>query len=210
MNLPDNSASWDEFQWEKEFRKDDHRIAGYYRALAGCLDLPDEDEIVKGRMAQAEPVFASSFFGREQHQNMDEDNGDDDNSQAVQDTDWRFRPGAEACRRVADMVSSWNRLASSFPPGQMAGVLATTCRFGVLLERVYALSDCGDSPVALRISMVKRILASLNELIGCLNDWCSIIHKGSRELTDIIMQIQFFREAAVDSLAALRKENIDS
>ncbi len=206
MQYSENNHSWDEFQWENEFRKDDHRIAGYYRALAGCLDLPGEDELIRGRMAQAEPVLAASYTVKDQRLNFDDDAEDDENGQFSSDVDWRFKPGAEACRRVEDMAASWNRFASSFSGSHMPEVLAVSCRFGSLLEKVYALADNSEAPAALRISTVKRILASVNDLLGCLNTYTVSPHKNNKELADILIQLQFFREAAVDSLDALRKD----
>ena len=42
---------WNEFQWEEEIRRDEQRISGYFRELAGCLDLPDEEELIYGQLA---------------------------------------------------------------------------------------------------------------------------------------------------------------
>ena len=42
---------WDEFRWEEEIRQDERRISGYFRELAGCLDLPDEEELIYGQLA---------------------------------------------------------------------------------------------------------------------------------------------------------------
>lgn len=41
-----NGESWNEFQWEKEIRRDERRISCYFRELPGCLDLPGEEEMI--------------------------------------------------------------------------------------------------------------------------------------------------------------------
>ena len=37
---------WNEFDWEKELRKDDERIHTYFRELPSYIDLPNEDELI--------------------------------------------------------------------------------------------------------------------------------------------------------------------
>ena len=42
-SLKDN---WDEFDWEKELRKDDERVAAYMDELPRYIDLPSEDAVI--------------------------------------------------------------------------------------------------------------------------------------------------------------------
>jgi len=39
-----------EFSWEKEFRKDDSRIRSCMREIPAVVDLPEEDELLMGRV----------------------------------------------------------------------------------------------------------------------------------------------------------------
>ncbi|MBR5680504.1 MAG: hypothetical protein IKX19_07595, partial [Clostridia bacterium] len=42
--------SRDEFDWEKEIRKDDDRVHDYLAELPRYIDLPDEDKVISRRM----------------------------------------------------------------------------------------------------------------------------------------------------------------
>ena len=40
----------DEFEWEKEIRKDDDRVHDYLVELPRYIDLPDEDKVISKRI----------------------------------------------------------------------------------------------------------------------------------------------------------------
>ena len=209
MFLPENSTSWDEFRWEKEFRREELRIAGYYRILAACLDLPGEDDLIRRSMAQAEYVpaqFPAGEWLQDQYGGEEDEDGDNENPEArfAAENDWRYKPGAEACRRVEALAAAWNRIACEMEDKYTREILITSCSFGSLVEKVYALSDNSEAVVNMRISIIKRILGNINDLLGCLEHWRNILSAEDAGITDIIKHLHYFREAAVDSLAALR------
>lgn len=199
MNRWQYGDHWSEFQWEKEFRQDERRISRYYRELPGCLDLPGEDDLIRRKLAQTEPVSAAADTSREL--NFFSDDDDDDGG----DGDWRSRPGAEACRRAEYLASCWNRLASDLPDKLFPAALATSCRFGKILELVYAFSDNFDAPAAMRIGLIKHIVGEIGDLLGELEQWRRQARRELRGLNDLAEQLHFFRESALDSMAALRK-----
>ena len=199
MNRRQYGDHWNEFQWEKEFRQDEERISRYYRELPGCLDLPGEDDLIRRKLAQTEPVSAAAESSRELNFFSDDDDDDDG------DGDWRSRPGAEACRRAEYLASCWNRIASDFPDKLFPAALATSCRFGKILELVYAFSDNSDAPAAMRIGLIKHIVGEIGDLFGDLAQWRRHAGRALKELTDLSEQLHFFREAALDSMAALKK-----
>jgi len=45
-----DSDSRDEFDWEKEIRKDDDRVHDYLAELPRYIDLPDEDKVISKRI----------------------------------------------------------------------------------------------------------------------------------------------------------------
>ena len=47
MTDPFNDGEYrDEFEWEKEIRKDDDRVHDYLAELPRYIDLPDEDKVI--------------------------------------------------------------------------------------------------------------------------------------------------------------------
>ena len=199
MNRWQYSDHWSESQWENEFRMDEQRISRYYRELPGCLDLPGEDDLIRRKLAQAEPVSAAAEKPREWNFFSDED--DEEST----DGDWRSRPGAEACRRAEYLASCWNRIASDFPDRLFPAALATSCRFGKILELIYTFSDNSDAPAAMRIGLIKHIVGEICGLLGDLHRWRRHAGRDIKGLTDLSEQLHYFREAALDSMTAIRK-----
>jgi len=64
---------WDEFRWERELRRDERRISGYFRQLANCLDLPDEEELIYGQLS-ADLNICSRYDAQEFVQRQKETN----------------------------------------------------------------------------------------------------------------------------------------
>ena len=158
---------WDEYTWSKEIRKDELRIAGYFRALKNCLDLPgEEDMIFKRLMSQPElvPTGVSDPL-RTLKLEMEQWEDDPDENSAM---DNRRRNSFEPARRVEKLVVEWNLLAAAHIGCEYnQKVLTVTCSFGKLLSRIYNFADTEDSAgtLALRRSLLKHALADLNELM---------------------------------------------
>ncbi len=198
---------WNEFQWEAEIRKDELRISRYFSALASCLDLPgEEDSIYKRLMAQPELVPTGVDAKLADMRDIFEDSQDEDDEEWENTGDWRRKPGTEACRRVEYLASEWNALVAGAVTGpHLAEAVGITCLFGRLLSRVYNLTE-GDAstPVALRVSLLKRVLADVNDLLGALSGWSKRKNIPSDRIAWLLDQLQHFREAAVDSLSSFR------
>lgn len=198
---------WNEFQWEAEIRKDELRISRYFKALAGCLDLPGEEDLIYKRlMAQPElvptGVDASAAVMRDIFEGAQAGDEEEEGEWEGSGGDWRRKPGAEACRRIEYLAGEWNVLAAALEtPERMVRALGVSCLFGKLLSRVYSLTDGdGDAPPSLRVSLLKRVLADINDLLGALGQWNADRHVSRERLDWLSDQLQHFREAAIDSL----------
>jgi len=157
-------SSWDEFQWEEEIRRDERRISRYYRELASCLDLPGEDELIMGQLAGETDLVpkgcsADALRGRIFRDEDDEDEGEE----------------YDAPRRTSEIVLQTDQLASRWnvqlirdldPRGFLAG-LGISCAYAKLLARIIDFTDADEvQEKGLKISLLKRSLADLNELLG--------------------------------------------
>ena len=198
---------WDEYTWSKEIRKDELRIAGYFRALKSCIDLPGEEEMIfKRLMSQPElvPTGVSDPL-RTLKLEMEQWEEDPEENSSLEN---RRRNSFESARRVEKLVVEWNLLAAahvSFDHNKK--VLAVTCGFGKLLSRVYNFMDTEESAgtLALRISLLKHALADLNELMQ------SLVNFSGGDLLDIPVDfsekfftpLAFVRELIIDKLKEL-------
>ncbi len=201
--------NWDEFTWSKEIRKDELRIAGYFRTLPSCLDLPGEDEMIfKKLMTQPEMVPTGVTDPQRQLKNEFE--------QAEEDADWdeerrenRRRNAFDAARRVENLAREWNLLAASrFDWNSMPEVLAVCCSLGKLLSRIYNFeeTDDADDTLTLRISLLKRMLADLNEAVQVLDDFSNKYDSEAERIEEIRKVLAFVRESILDKLKTLRKD----
>ena len=96
--------NWNEYQWEREIRRDERRIASYLRELSGCLDLPGEEEMIFSRLAADRdiiPVGATADSIRSWcYSGMDENRDGEENSDN--------RPGKDMVELLDFLASEWN------------------------------------------------------------------------------------------------------
>ena len=162
MFNPASRQNWNEFQWEKEIRKDELRINRYFQALRVCLDLPGEEEMIFKRLMSQQDLVPtgvewsqqslSEFYA--QHDEEDEENPPDD---------FCHRAGYDLLRQLDRQAREWNVVFAAGLRGSfLREGLALTCRFGKLLSRFSNFIEIDDPEMrALKISLGKRVLADL-------------------------------------------------
>ncbi len=198
-----NREEWNEFQWEREIRRDERRIACYFRELPACLDLPGEEELISDQLAEnsspvpsgAPVVFRSRrLFEREER---DEDLPADEVTR---------RPGSELVSAVDYLASEWNILMiSHLRADLMMYGLGLACAYAKLLSRAADFADADpETALPLKLSLGKRVLADLNETAGRLDEIADLQHSLRRELTKPRAQLSEIRERTIDLLSALR------
>ena len=191
---------WDEYTWSKEIRKDELRIAGYFRALKNRLDLPgEEDMIFKQLMSQPELVPSGVKDPlRTLKLEMEELEEEAEGGAAWEK---RFRNPFNAAVKIEKSVAEWNLLAAANMP-LSPKVLAVTCAFGKLLSRMYNFMETDEEPetLALRKSLLKHMLHDLNGILTLLRDFNERSYDGS--VADLFKE--FF-----PALAAVREEILD-
>lgn len=200
--------NWDEFEWEKEIRKDELRIARYFKTLPGCLDLPGEDDMIFRRLMEQPELVPSGVRDPHRISMFDFENNDDEDF--TDDSRSRRRNAFEGLRRLENLAAEWNLLvASSLDERFFPQALAITCAFGKLLSRILNFSDVEDASDTrtLRISLVKRILADINELCLRLEEFKTLDALPTHVFPRFFEQMTFFREAALDVLHQLRSRS---
>ncbi|MBQ9087757.1 MAG: hypothetical protein IJY46_03150 [Lentisphaeria bacterium] len=198
--------NWNEFQWEEEIRRDERRISGYFRELAACLDLPDEEELIFGQLS-AQPDLVPSADAAESLHNWFTDNDDSDDEQF--DSVPAHRGMETAIIEELDMLcSEWNILtAVTMPEGLAAKALGCNCCFAKLLARASDFLDPGpDCTEALQLSLGKRTLSDLNDTANAL-DSIAASHPFFRERTPFFIgRLGEVRERLIEKLESLRRQ----
>ena len=157
---------WDEFDWEKELRKDDERVAAYMDELPRYIDLPSEDAVIMKHI-QEKPglvppdgdysgTFLDGMFDSEAESDVDFSE------------DWQKKDGAEFFIAASRLGRLWAQFfAAQTDPGLTVPAIRILCLYGKIMARSGDLIDMADDDyVPLRIALVKRLLSDVNDLMG--------------------------------------------
>ena len=158
---------WNEFEWESELRKDDARVAAYLDELPRYIDLPAEDAVImkqiqeKPGLVPADGDYSGTFLD-----NMfepEEESGEVDFTE-----DWQQKDGAEFFIAGGRLARLWAQFfARETAPEVTRHGMRILCLYGKIMARSGDLIDMEeDDYVPLRIALVKRLLADVNELMG--------------------------------------------
>ncbi len=201
--------NWDEYQWEKEIRRDERRISSYLRELSGCLDLPGEEEMIFNRLAADRdiiPVGATADSIRSWcYSGLDENRDSEEAADA--------RPGKDMVDFLDFLAAEWNFFISGiFEAGFSGAALGVSCSYAKLLAR--AIDFVESDPVSelqLKLSLGKRMLADLNELIAMLKKFRKTTEKEAvAEYTaEHIVHLLRLRTGAADMMTYLRSNPVD-
>lgn len=156
---------WNEFDWEKELKKDDKRIAAYMEELPRYIDLPSEDDVIMKRILEkpelipADPNLAldslDDFFPEEE-----------DPSPITED--WKTQPGSDFYMAASRLSRMWAQsyAGDTSEPVAVHGI-RILCLYGEIMARTWDLIDMEDEDYpALRIALCKRLLVNVNALMG--------------------------------------------
>ena len=162
-SLKDN---WDEFDWEKELRKDDERVAAYMDELPRYIDLPSEDAVImkhlkeKPGLVPPDGDYAGTF--------LDNIFEEDFESEADFTEDWQKKDGAEFYIAASRLSRLWAQFyAVQTDPRFTVPAIRVLCLYGKIMARSGDLIDMADDDyVPLRIALIKRLLADVNDLMG--------------------------------------------
>ena len=182
----------DEFDWEQEIRRDEKRISRYYRELAYCLDLPGEDDMIYEQLSGrcSDPVLAAANDDPLRQHRFDRDDDDEDGDPPPHHQ-------SVLVARVDRLAAAWCVLSASALNREffIPGGLAVACAYAKLLARVSDFADADPTTErALRLSLAKRALADVNELLGAMYELSSWQRQLKDELGHHISGLFFIRE----------------
>ena len=152
----------DEFDWEKEIRKDDDRVHDYLVELPRYIDLPDEDKVISKRIRRRGSTWDDDFAA-------DDDGYDDDYDDDIPEEDFaHHRDGSDVYTAASKMaIDLTEYFAVEKDPAVAKAMLRALTLLGKLMARSLDILRLEDGElVTFRVALTKRFLADLNELIG--------------------------------------------
>ncbi len=197
---------WNEFQWEKEIRRDERRISCYFRELPTCLDLPGEEDMIFNTLLSSPDLVPTGgnpdslrYWQRPEEYEEDEEDEAEDSS--------RRRPGAEVVDEIDRLATEWNVCCAATLRSTLdLHGLGIVCAFGKLLARAADFVDTDQETArGLKISLGKRTLADLNELVGGLERLRELQQSLKIEIALTIELLGHIRERLIDLVEQLRK-----
>ncbi len=197
------SHEWNEYDWEREIKRDELRIDGYFKALPRYLDMPGEDEAIY-RKLQSQKELAPAHGGNWQWPAPGrwEDDGDDNNAMSEEEiaADLRSRFGFELFARSERAMREWNAISVLELPVETA--LYTAALYGKMLSRIYNMLelDGDEGAVGLRKALLRRIAADAGTIAGTVREQ---LPKQDAMVNDA----QMLRELALKYLFAIGAKN---
>lgn len=161
--------NWNEFDWEKELKKDEQRIHEYFYELNTYLDLPGEEELImKKLMSKPELVPA-----RPDNEDLSFENLYDDNYELLMNSEWR-RDKNGIFPQLEQLGREWTLIFAAECSGRDFAIgMNILCRLGKLLTRNidFIEINTGEESPALKRAILKRLYAEINQLMGAFNDF---------------------------------------
>jgi len=164
---------WNEFDWEAELKKDDARINTYMRELPRYIDLPAEDAVImKHIQDKPELVPFGGDYENTSFAGLFEPPPEEEEDPAF-DEEWHKREGADLYIIFGRLAKLWAQFFAGFygrePTAAGMRILAL---YGKLMARCADIIDMDEEEYpALKIAIVKRLLADMNGIMGELRSF---------------------------------------
>lgn len=204
MKTP-SDKNMNEFDWEREIRKDEARINTYLNELNKFLDLPDEENLIMKKLQRNPELIPNNaalsninFSGF----------SDDDEEDFISNEELQKKEGADIYMQIQKLAYHWNNVfASEIKPESIPSGMAITCIYGKLLARLADVLDVGqDVLLNLRIALCKRVIADLSELAKHFDKLAEEQPEIKPVLDTHYSQLHIIREKLIDLLSKTREK----
>lgn len=204
MDHSSDNQNWNEFRWEREIRQDEKRIRQYFRILPSCIDLPDEeDSIINKLMAQPDLVPSNADLSSKEHSLDVFFEGDEEH---LDISDLKERHYSDVYLTLHKLTFEWNTiLVHDLRRSLLKSGLVTSCTLARLTARSIDIIELEDTQMnPLKISLLKRILSGINDLLGQINAFSRQQKTLRGRLDTFSHQIHNIREKIINILHETR------
>ncbi len=199
-----NNHDWNEFQWEKEIRQDEKRIRRYFQILPSCLDLPDEEDSIINKLMAHPDLVPSRADSNNTENSLDIFfEGDDEH---LDISDLKDRRDSDIFLHLHKLSLEWNIiLVRDLRRSLRKSGLITTCTFGRLTARSIDIIELEDARMPqFKISLLKRILRGINDLLGQINSFSRRQNTLKTKLDTLSQHLHNVREKVINILHETR------
>lgn len=204
---PEGNRNWNEFQWERELRREERRISCYFRELAGCLDLPGEENMIYDQLS-SHPGLVPAGADPAHWRMWDALAADREEEESFSDQPHHRKSGEDLVEQLDKLSAEWNLIfAGNLKETLQLDGLAVSCAFGKLLVRITDFVDAeADDLKGLKLSLGKRALREIADLCSRLQ-WIAE-HQPSLYAEVLLLNelLQQMRERLIDLINALRRD----
>jgi len=200
MDYSSNNQNWNEFRWEKEIRQDEKRIRQYFRILPACLDLPDEEDSIINKLLSLPDLVPSNANLNNAENSLDIFfEGDEEH---LDISDLKERRYSDIYLNLHKLSLEWNIIfIHDLRRSLRKSGLITTCAMGRLIARSIDIIELEEAHMAqLKISLLKRILSGINDILGQINSFCRQQSTLKEKLDIFSQQLHNIREKVINIL----------
>jgi len=204
MDYSSNNQNWNEFRWEKEIRQDEKRIRHYFRILPSCMDLPDEeDSIISKLMSLPDLVPSKADFNNVENSLEVFFEGDEEHLDVSNLKERRY---SDVYLNMHKLSLEWNIIVvHDLRQSLRKSALVTTCTLGRLIARSIDIIELEGAHMSqLKISLLKRILSGINDLLGQINSFSRQQNTLKDKLDMFSHQVHIIREKVINILHQAR------
>ena len=184
---------WSEFDWELELKHEDKKINAYTGKLANFLDLPNETEIIWSQLNHTSLNSSLSWMETEFEL---EDCFDDELFFDGIDK----KASSVLYSKLGGLASEFSRIiAASDNYENIASGMGILCLYGNIISKTLDVIELeGNDIPALKTALSKRIIANINNLIGCLKIFIKNDSINARVIINQIAELLKYREKILD------------
>ena len=197
---------WNEFDWEAELKKDDARISTYMQELPRYIDLPSEDAVIMKHIQDRPELVPFGGDYRDSTLAGLFDSGTDYEEDVAFGEDWQKRDGSEfyiVLGRLAKLWAQYFALLSGHE--ETTAGMRILALYGKLMARCADIIDMDEEEYpALRIAIVKRLLADVNLQLGEFRTFGSRFPKSTAKTDFHFEHLMLLREKMLNLLEKYR------
>jgi hypothetical protein len=186
--------NWNEYSWEKELRKQENCISSYIGELDNYVDLPNESELIlknleKKNLLTGSTLNKNEFFFEEK----------DINESFFMDSS-ESRNNIKLFSKLGTIASEFNMLlAKQTDVDIITSGLKVISYYGKIISNFLDFIDIEeDSLPSLKAALSKRIIFTVNNIIGELQTMSKLILDDKNDFDRQINELLFVREVIID------------
>ncbi|MBR7131325.1 MAG: hypothetical protein IKC82_04980 [Lentisphaeria bacterium] len=204
-------SDWDEFQWEEEIRRHEHRVAELFKNLVFSLDLPIADFPGMTDPAASAPADSITTAHNEAGMKWMIEHELDDEDDYREEDDGPRHPVCFSCVDALNHLAvMWNQFTVTHCCNELfLPALAINCAFGKLLARCADFTEPADrsSDEALLISLGKRTLADLSDLTGRIDKMAENLPEREQDFRFFRSRLALLHDQLAEHLNSMRRDD---